>query len=78
VAEIREPHEILAENIRALAKKRRMALSHLADLSGVGQTQMWAVLRGATSPTVSWLDKLADVLEVQVHDLLRPRPARKR
>ena len=76
----REPHEILAENLRSIAEKRGLALTVIADLAGVGRSQMWAVLRCETSPTVSWLDKVAAVLEVEVHDLLRApsRPTRKR
>ena len=66
----------MAGRIRTLARTRRIPISHLADLAGVSRRQLFDVLGGRSSPTLTWLGKVADALEVDVTELLtRPRRA---
>jgi DNA-binding phage protein len=70
-----EAHAALAERIRELAAKRGVALSTVADLAGVGRGHFFAVLAGEASPTLKWIVKVADALDVYAGDLLdRTKP----
>ena len=62
-------HQHLVSRIRSIAEQRGIALSHLPDRAGVGRSHYWEVLRGRSSPTVEWLQKIAVALEVEVEDL---------
>jgi transcriptional regulator with XRE-family HTH domain len=61
----------VATRIRALAKARRLPLSHLADRAGVSRKQLWNVLCRRKSPTLAWLSKIAAALDVEVIEFLR-------
>ena len=63
-------HTAMAAKIRALAKQRRISITHLPDRAGVGAGHFWEVLKGTSSPTVLWLESIAAVLEVEVADLV--------
>lgn len=65
-----ELHRRVAVRIRALAKAKGLPLSHLADRAGVSRSHFWEVLRCGRSPTLSWLNEVAKVLEVDVVALL--------
>jgi transcriptional regulator with XRE-family HTH domain len=73
-----ELHRRLARNLRALARARRVPLSHLADRAGVGRTQLWDLMAGRRSVTLRWLERVARALEVDPADLLAPDQARRR
>jgi hypothetical protein len=60
----------VARNIRALAARRRIGVSVLADLAGVSRTQMFAVLGCTKATTVDWLEKVAHALGVEPWRLL--------
>ena len=45
-----------------------------ADFAGVSRSQMFAVLAGETAPSIDWLAKVAEALEVEPWELLRPVP----
>ena len=66
----------VATRIRAIAKRRGLPLSRLADDAGISRATMWAVLGGRTPATTDTLAKLAAVLGVDPIELLRgpPRP----
>lgn len=64
----------MTAKIRALAKRRRIPITLLAALAGVGEGHFWKVLKGASSPTVRWLKKIATALEVEVADLVTMPP----
>ena len=69
-----EVHQRIAEQIRELARRRKILLTHLPQRAGVSETHFFMVLRGDRSPTVRWLTQIAAVLECDVADLLkRPR-----
>lgn len=63
---------ILSRNIRAFADQRGVGINQLADLAGVGRSSLGYVLSERQSPTVDWLERIADVLEVSVMELLDP------
>ena len=65
--------EVLGENLRYYAKRKKIAVSVLADRAGVSQRQMFGVLSGERAATVVWLEKVADELDVEVHKLLIDR-----
>lgn len=63
----------LAANLRERIASRGLSLDTAADLAGVSRRQLYSVLSGERDATVGWLEKLADVLEIDVVDLLMPR-----
>lgn len=67
-------HERLAERIRTLAEQRGIPLSHVADRAGVGRAHMYDILAGRASPSLTWLVKIASVLEVEPGDLISAPP----
>jgi transcriptional regulator with XRE-family HTH domain len=75
--------DVVARNIRALAKQRGMALNAVADVSGVSRSQLFNVLNAESSPSLDWMARVARALEVEPWRLLVPvegeaRPRRKR
>ena len=64
----------MAAKIRSLAKQRRISITHLPARAGVGAGHFWEVLKGTSSPTLHWLESIADVLEVEVADLVAMPP----
>jgi DNA-binding phage protein len=63
--------------VRAIAKRKRVALTALADFAGVSRSQVFAVLKSATSPTLDWIAKVATALDVEPWQLLAPRAAKR-
>lgn len=74
VVEDAEIQRLLARNIRALAKKKRIKLTHLADFADTGKSHLFRVLAGETSPSLRWITKMANALDVEPWQLLAPRP----
>jgi transcriptional regulator with XRE-family HTH domain len=56
--------------IRELARKNRIAVTHLPDRAGVSRSHFWDVLRGKRSPTLKWLVRVANALDVDPAELL--------
>ena len=67
-------HRALAARIRTLAAERGIVLSHLASRAGVADAQLWRVLACSSSPTVAWLERIAETLGVSVAELVAPPP----
>lgn len=65
-------HQQLAVRIRAIAKEKGVPLTHLADLSGRSRSHFWDVMACRKSPTLKWLISLAEALEVEPAELLKP------
>lgn len=63
-------HARLVSRIKEKAEAKHISLSHLPDRAGVSRAHFWDVLGGRKSPTVTWLRKVADALEVDGGDLL--------
>jgi len=74
----RELRKLLARNVRIVARRRKLALTALADFAGVSRSQMFAVLAGSTSPTIDWLAKIASALDIEPSQLLAPLSSVKR
>ena len=66
-------HDTLIHNIKKLASSKGLSVNRLADFAGLSRGYMSTLLRGQNSPTVATLEKIADVLEVEVRDLFEPR-----
>jgi lambda repressor-like predicted transcriptional regulator len=63
---------VLASNIRNHAKERGKALNTWAELAGVSRAQLYAVLGRRTAPSIDWLEKLAEAIDVEPWKLLVP------
>jgi transcriptional regulator with XRE-family HTH domain len=63
---------IVAGNIRAAARRKRLTINSLADFSAVSRAQMFNVLAGSSSATTDWLAKIATALDVEPWQLLAP------
>jgi transcriptional regulator with XRE-family HTH domain len=72
-----EAHARLVLRINELVKRRGMTLSHLPDRAAIARSYFWKIMDGSTSPTLGRLCRIAEALEVDVAELLRPvlRPA---
>jgi DNA-binding phage protein len=64
--------------IRDLARKRRIAMTHLPDRAGVARSNFWKVVKGTTSPTLRWITKIAKALDVAAIDLFQSAEPTKR
>jgi transcriptional regulator with XRE-family HTH domain len=71
-----ELHKRVATAIRRIATERKMPLTHLPDRAGVTRSHFWAVLGGKKSPTLRWLERVADALDVDVSDFVVRRVRR--
>ena len=72
----RRLREVLAANIRAVARERGVPLNAVADFAGVARSQLYSVLAGEKSATTDWLAKVANALEVEPWRLLVPPDTR--
>lgn len=68
-----ELHRRVASRIREVAKAKKIPLSHVADRAAVSRTNVFDVLAGRKSPTLSFLKKVADALGVDTSELV-PAP----
>lgn len=62
----------VASNIRDLSRRRGVSLNKLADFAGVSRRQLYAFLGGEVDVTLGWLERIAEVLQVDVLDLATP------
>ena len=71
-------HRNVAQRIRTLADEKGITLTYLADFSGRSRSHFWDVMAGRKSPTLGWLVSIAEALEVEPWQLLKPAPAARR
>lgn len=45
---------------------------HVGICAGTSRSYLYAVLNGEKSPTLDWLERVAKVLSVDVHELAKP------
>ena len=69
----REVTQILADNIRAYRKVKRLSQEALADMCNLHRTYAGSVERGERNVTLSTLETLAATLGVSVPELLTKR-----
>jgi transcriptional regulator with XRE-family HTH domain len=62
--------DVLARQLRELAREKRIPLSHVADRAGVSRSYFWLLLDGENSATLSLVQKIADALDVEPLTLL--------
>jgi hypothetical protein len=61
------------------ARAKKIPISHLPDRAAVARSHFWEVLAWRTSPTLTWLGRVAAALEVDVEALVtRPQRAKLR
>jgi transcriptional regulator with XRE-family HTH domain len=65
--------EIVAANLRRIRHAKKITLEGLADRVGLSSRYTGSVERGAASPTVTVLGKLADVLGLEAGVLVSKR-----
>ncbi len=73
---VRSARETLAYNMRLLRASRRVSQSVLAEQAGVIQAMVSAIESGKANPTLASLERIAQVLDVEM-DALFAREARK-
>jgi transcriptional regulator with XRE-family HTH domain len=64
-------HKRVVVKIRQLSREKKMPISHLPDHAGVSRSHFWEVIGGRKSPTLQWLERVADALSVDVEELFR-------
>ncbi|MCL6633938.1 MAG: helix-turn-helix domain-containing protein [Alicyclobacillus herbarius] len=65
----------LGERIHNLRIQKGLSLSELAEKASIAKSYLSSIERGLqANPTVQVLDKLAQVLDVSVQDLLQEKP----
>lgn len=65
-----ELHQRVVRRIRALARERKIPVSHLPDRADVARSHFFDVLAGRKSPTLAWLQRIAVALDVDAGDLV--------
>lgn len=77
--ELRKPgigiRTILAENIKAFRKKRKISQEELALICGLHRTYIGSVERGERNATLSTLEALAEALDTNIPKLLTKKTA---
>jgi transcriptional regulator with XRE-family HTH domain len=63
--------QIFASNLRRVRAERELSQEALADLAGIDRTYVSALERQVYSASLDTIEKLADVLKVAPHELLR-------
>lgn len=61
---------LVGERIRELRAERRLSQERLAELASANPTYLSSVERGKENPTLDFLLKLADALQVELVDLV--------
>ena len=75
-ATVDELHRRMVQRIREAAQVRNIPLSHLPDRAGVSKAHFFDVMAGRKSPTIQWLSKLAEALDIDTGDFfVKVRPS---
>lgn len=69
-----ELHQRVVDRIRKLADERGIPITHLPERARVGRSHFFGVMAGSSSPTLTWLARIAAALEVDVEDLVAASP----
>jgi len=59
--------------LRKIRRLRDLTQEELAEKAGISAAAVYNAETGSHSPRLSTLEKIADVLEVDVRDLIQPR-----
>ncbi len=63
---------LFAHNLRQLREMKKISQEHLADIAGLHRTYVSSVERGERNITVDSMEKLAEALNVDIRELLKP------
>jgi predicted transcriptional regulator len=61
----------LALNLRRAVEKQGIGVNKLADFAGVSRSQLYDVLGSKKGASVDWIDKVAEVLQMEPWQLLK-------
>ena len=64
-------HRRVVARMRVLSKKKKVPISHLPDRADVSRSHFWEVMGCRKSPTLQWLERIAEALDVDVEELFR-------
>ncbi len=62
---------LLAWNVRALRVERGLSQERLAADAGIDRAYLGGIERQTENPTIDLMDRLAEILQVPVSDLIR-------
>lgn len=62
--------QIFARNLRRVRTERGLSQEALADLAGIDRTYVSSLERERYSPSLDMVEKLAQVLKIDPHELL--------
>lgn len=66
---------VIAGNLQAIRKERRMTLQDLADVTGVSKSMLGEIERGASNPTITVLWKISTGLKISISHLIHEQAA---
>ena len=69
-----ELRKVLAQNVRAYRRAKKLSQEDLADLCGLHRTYVGSIERSERNVTISSLEVLAKALGVSVPELLTGKP----
>jgi transcriptional regulator with XRE-family HTH domain len=64
----------VTSRIRAIAKRKGLSITRLGEFAGVSGSYLSAVLRGAKSPTLRTIERVAHALDVDAAVFFTPDP----
>jgi XRE family transcriptional regulator, regulator of sulfur utilization len=62
--------QLVAQNLKRIREEKKLSLDKLAELTGVSKSMLGQIERGASSPTVSVVWKIANGLKISFTSLL--------
>ncbi len=63
---------IFSANLRCILSQRGLRLDWVADTAGVSRAQLYNVLAGRSSPSLDWIQRVAQAIGVAPYVLLAP------
>jgi hypothetical protein len=60
----------LVRRIKEVSRERKIPVTHLPDRAAVSRAHFWDVMGRRKSPTLAWVTKVAEALEVDPGELL--------
>ena len=61
---MKQPTDVLAQNLQALREERNLSLAELSELTGVSKSMLWQIEAAQSSPTIATIWKIANGLRV--------------
>lgn len=63
---------IFSQNLRQIREEKKISQEKLADIAGLHRTYVSSVERGERNLTIDSMEKLAQALNVDIRELLKP------